>query len=235
MKKSVLIIAALLIAASVLPLSALTYENNEFQRRSKAYSELAVKAFDDGDYDASAAYAEQAERFAEESAAFIERMIARSEAEAEMNRARTRLAWAKEAKAERNFPAAYSRASEEVDAGGKAFDGEDYPAAKGHATRALEALASVRDVVPLPAYYKVGRWVTSRDCLWNIAANPAVYGNPFLWVELYKANKRSLKRPSDPNLLMPGMVVEIPSLKGEYREGTYDPSVKYESFKSQTK
>ena len=31
------------------------------------------------------------------------------------------------------------------------------------------------------------------------------------------------------------MIVKIPSIKGEYREGTYDPSVKYESFKSQVK
>jgi hypothetical protein len=90
----------------------------------------------------------------------------------------------------------------------------------------------IREVVPLPAYYRVEYWQTTKDCLWNIAKNPAVYDNPFLWEKLYEANKDILKQPENPNLVMPGMMVKIPSLKDEYREGVYDSSITYEPLES---
>jgi hypothetical protein len=216
MKKRVLLIAALLIAASVLPPCALTTEQR-IPRRSKAYSELAAKAFDDGDYDASAAYAAEAERYADESAAFIERMIARSRGEAEMNRARTRLAGPKRRRPT-EFPRAYARASEEVDAGGKAFDGEDYPPRRARLPRPRGPCLGARRR-SAPGLLQVRPLGHVEGLPLEHRGESRGLRNPFLWGELYKANKRSLKRPSDPNLLMPGMVVEIPSLKGEYREG----------------
>ncbi len=56
----------------------------------------------------------------------------------------------------------------------------------------------------------------------------AVYNNPVLWPLLWKANKDKLRDPENPNLLHPGTVLEIPSAKGETREGSFDPSVSYD-------
>ena len=39
-----------------------------------------------------------------------------------------------------------------------------------------------------------------------------------------------MPKPNDPNLIMPGMKMEIPSITGEYREGVYSPSKKYDGY-----
>jgi len=161
--------------------------------------------------------------------------MVRADTEAVLLKAHTRLTWAKEKKADIYFASAFESATTAISSGDGLFASEDYAGAKQYAEQALEALSSVRETIPLPAFYKVNRWASNKDCFWNIAANPAVYGNPFLWRELYKANKKALPKPSNPDLMEPDMVVAIPSLKGEYREGTYDPAVKYESFKKQVK
>jgi len=232
MKRKLAACAVVMAVSAGISLFGLTYDNNEYQRKSRAYSELAVKAFDDGDYDTAAEYARMSDENAGLSAAYIEKMLARSDAETTLYKAHTRLAWAKDIKAEKYFPAAFQSASDDVSSGDGFFSSEDYASAKAKAESALDALSAVREVTPLPAFYKVEKWLSTRDCLWNIAKNPAVYGNPLLWEELYKANKGGLKRPADPNLLAPGMVVTIPSISGEFREGTYDPSITYEPFKN---
>ncbi len=228
MIKCNLIAACLFFVVSVLPLSAATYDNNEFQRKSRAYSDLAAKAYDDGDYDASVAYASEAEKNAELSRAFIEKALVRADAETLLMKAHTRLAWATEKKAEKNFPSAFQTATVAVQSGDGLFASEDFAGAKAQAEIALNALADIREVFPLPSRYRVGAWSSTRDCLWNIAKNPAIYGDPFMWKKLYDANRSSLTRPSDPDLLMPGSILKIPSIAGEIRDGEYDPSIKYE-------
>lgn len=79
-----------------------------------------------------------------------------------------------------------------------------------------------------PATYTVQTWGSARDCLWNIAGRPGVYGNPRQWRLLYEANKDKLPEPNNPNLIEPGIVLTIPSLKGESRSGAWDPNVTYE-------
>lgn len=79
----------------------------------------------------------------------------------------------------------------------------------------------------LPRYYKVVSRPSATDCFWRIAAMPAIYGNPHLWQKLWMANKGKLRDPENPNLLHPGTILEIPPVKGETREGTFDPAKKY--------
>lgn len=214
--------------------AATTYDNNEYQRKSRAYSRLAEKVYEEGDYDAASQYAHDAEENARLSAAFIESMLARANAEEKLLQARTRLAWAKDHNAEHYFPNAVKEAVAYIDQADTSFASEKYLETEVSAEKALAALAGVREVLPLPAKYVVDPWDPSRDCFWNIAKNPAVYGNPFLWEKLYEANRKNLKRPSNPNLLMPKMTVIIPSIRGELREGTYDPSIEYEPFQKLT-
>lgn len=87
MKKIITILIFLLV---LIPLFAVSYDDNEYQRKSRAYTELAAKAYDEGDYEASIEYSKLAESYAQQSADFIQRMLAKTEAEQEMNKARTR-------------------------------------------------------------------------------------------------------------------------------------------------
>lgn len=235
MKKRIFLVSCICLFFVSIPLFAASYDNNEYQRKSREYSALATKSFDEGDYDAALDYAKKAEDYAIQSEAYIKLMLLRADAQKTLYKAHTRLTWAKEQQAEKFFADAYTTASDAIASGDALFADENYNEAKAQAENALAALSVIRKIVPLPATYQVELWASSRDCLWNIAANPAIYGNPLLWSRLYEANKKDLKRPEDPNLLMPGMIIKIPSIKGEYREGMYSPSVTYEPFAEQVK
>ncbi len=234
MKKITVCLACVLCALMILPLGAASYENNEYQRASRRFTLLAQRAYDDGDYEQATQYAMEAERNAALSEEFIRTMIARSEAEIELQRARTRFAWATDLKAERNFPTEWNSARTAIENGDAAFNNERFTQAREYALAAIESLRVVREIIPLPAYYRVDRWQLTRDCFWNVAGIPSIYGDPFLWPKLYEANKDLLRQRTNPHLIMPGMIMRIPSLKGEYREGIYDPRNSYESFKSVT-
>ena len=82
-----------------------------------------------------------------------------------------------------------------------------------------------------PAQYTVRPWASSRDCFWNIAGRPWVYGDPYQWRLLYNANRAKLPNPNDPDLIEPGMVLDIPSIQGESREGLWDANKSYPPVK----
>jgi nucleoid-associated protein YgaU len=71
----------------------------------------------------------------------------------------------------------------------------------------------------LAAQYRVKPWNVSADCFWNIAGKPWVYGDPNKWSFLYYANRFKLPDPQDPHILPVGVLLDIPSLEGETREG----------------
>ncbi len=238
MKKVICILAFI---AILMPVFALSYDDNEFQRKSRAYTELANKAYDEGDYDASIEYSKLAEEYAEKSADFIQYMLAKTEAEQEMNKARTRFTWAKENNAEERYPEAYGTASEALKAGSIAFDNENFDVSVVCAHKVMDALSIVEGeekppaFLGLPSEYKIRTWRGERDCLWNIAGNPAIYGNPFMWRRLYEANKHKLPDPKNPNWVEPGIILTIPSIRGEKRSGMWDPSKSYQSLPKKNK
>jgi nucleoid-associated protein YgaU len=59
------------------------------------------------------------------------------------------------------------------------------------------------------------------DSFTNIAARPAVYNDQYQWERLYNANRARLPNPNNPHLMYPGMVIEIPSISGEARDGIF--------------
>jgi hypothetical protein len=71
----------------------------------------------------------------------------------------------------------------------------------------------------LAAQYRVQTWEASSDCLWNIAGKPWVYGDPNKWTHLYRANIAKLPNPQNPHLVPPNLVLDIPSINGEARQG----------------
>ena len=235
MKKTAILCTVFFVLGAVL-LFAVSYDNNEYQRKSRAYSELARRAYSEGDYDASIEYSRLAEENAQKSADYIQYMLARVEAEQAMNRARTRYTWAKNNKAEEKYPEAFKTATEALQAGNTAFGNKDFDVAVVCAKKVLDALAVVTgdesSFATLPAQYRIRTWRGERDCLWNIAKDKAIYDNPYLWRKLYEANKNKLPDPNNPDWVEPGIILTIPSLRGEKRDGMYDPAVTYEQLPS---
>lgn len=227
MKKSITVLLAV-ISASVL--FAVSYKNNTYQKLANEYTKKAQNALDAGDYVLAEDYAKKAEENAALSQAYIQKMLAKSEADSVMKNASKRLDYAKSINADKNFPMAYTAAQKSYASADDAYKTEDYTAAAAYAKQVLEALADIKEITPLPQYYIVRPWEETKDCYWNISGRPYVYNNPLLWENLYQANKSNMPKPSDPNLIMPGMKMEIPSLTGEYREGVYTPSKKYDGY-----
>lgn len=213
---------------------ALSYDDNEFQGKSRAYAELSRKALDEGDYEASIKYSLLSEENARLSAEFIQKMLARVEAEQAMNKARTRYQWAKNNNAESKYPDVFGEATEALNAGDVAFGEESYDVATSCAARVLKVLEVVKGdegmLAELPETYEVRTWRGERDCLWNIAELPGVFGDSLAWEKLYEANKDILPDIKDPNFIVPGMVLRIPSIKGEKRVGHYDHNATYKKL-----
>jgi nucleoid-associated protein YgaU len=83
----------------------------------------------------------------------------------------------------------------------------------------------------LPAQYTVRTWQGQRDCLWNIAGRPWSYNDPHKWRLIYEANKDKFPDPQNPNWIEPGLVLDIPSIKGEVRRGMWTETRQYGTFK----
>lgn len=200
---------------------------NSYYKRSLELKDLSAKAFEEGDYDAAADYAAQAQENATLSDKFVAKMVAMRAADDSIAAAKAKMAWADSIKAKDSWPTEYGAASAELDAAQAAYQGEDYEGAKAHADAVVAALAGVTETLPFPATYKVRLIPARRDCLWRIAEYPFIYNNPLKWPVIYEANKKTLRDPSNPNLIFPGQVLVIPSIAGETRAGAWDPSKTY--------
>ena len=207
-----------------------SYTNNTYQKLADEYSKKAQNAFDAGEYETAVEYSKKASENAALSKAFIDMMKNRTSAENQIKLAQNKLNWAESTNAERNFPMAYTAAKEALENAQSSFEKEDFTAAYDYANQVIASLDGIREVTPLPEYYIVRPWAETKDCYWNISGRPYIYNNPLLWENLYQSNKNSMPKPEDPNLILPGMKMKIPSITGEYREGVYSPSKEYEPF-----
>jgi hypothetical protein len=192
--------------------------NNRFYLESMRLTQLAHDTFEFGDYDASAGFAEEAIRFARLSDEFVaEQLIAE---------AKRLLDWADSNNIATRFPIDYNEGKSHYEASVLAHSVEEWDDAISSASRAVNIFARFESnrVAPLPRQYTVRTWAGHRDCLWNIAGYPWVYGDPWRWRELYNANRSRLPDPNNPNIIEPGMVLDIPSIRGEERHGMWDPT-----------
>ncbi|GHV70049.1 hypothetical protein AGMMS49928_15990 [Spirochaetia bacterium] len=212
----------------------LSLRNNRYYLESVRLNALAQSSYEEGDYDASSSYAEDSLRYAYLSDEYVALQLRIRAANQAMAAAKSRLGWAASASVPQRYPDEYGRASTEYGRGQDAMDAEDWDEALAAANRALIALENV-DGLPdgkiLPAQYTVRAWNVSKDCLWNIAGRPWVYGNPQQWRLLYNANRSKLDDPDNPNIIEPGMVLDIPPIKGEPRQGMWDDRVQYEPLR----
>jgi nucleoid-associated protein YgaU len=226
--------------------------SNKYFLESLRLTNLAQKAFDEGDYDASARYSEEAVRYARLSDEYVALQLKIKETDDAMAAARSRLDWAASAavNAKTRYPGEYNAAQTAYAEARASRTAEKWDDAIAAAGRVISALASLTEAppsqppppapsqppppppvtpgpVPLPAQYKVRPWNISKDCFWNISGRPWVYGDPTKWRVLYNANKSRLPQPDNPDLIHPGMILDIPSIKDEPRSDMWDPAKNY--------
>ena len=217
--------------------------NNRFFLESVRLAKLAQETFDYGDYDASENFAQEAYRFALLSDEFVALQLKIKEADDAIAAAKQRLDWAVSSGAAGRYPNEYSQGQSYYNTSQRERSAENWDAAIAAANRVIEALAYIsppgttpppqqttttnQGVQPLPAQYTVRTWSSFRDCFWNIAGYSWVYNDPRQWKRLYEANKSKLPQPDNPNLIEPGMIMDIPSIRNETRQGMWSTSGNY--------
>jgi tetratricopeptide (TPR) repeat protein len=210
----------------------LAIRNNSYYLESQRLSYLARLAYAEGDYDNSVRYSEEAIRFAELSDAYVKLRLRVGEVDMAINAAGQRLEYAASINAPSRYPDEYKEAQAAYDEARSFRLAESWDYAIEAANRVLAALSGIGMVGtvmadPLPAQYTVRTWSTFKDCFWNIAGRPWVYNDPYKWKILYEMNKSMLPDSSNPDIIEPGMVIDIPSIMGETRQGMWDPNKTY--------
>ena len=207
----------------------LTFINNDHYRNSLRYANMARLAYNEGDYDNSIKYSEEAVRYAELSDAYVKLRLKMWEADRAIYAAGKRLDYAVSLKAASKYPEEYKEAQASYEEARSFRAAERWDDAIEAANRVLAALAYIDGKVPdpLPAQYTVRTWTTFKDCFWNIAGRPWAYNDPYKWKLLYDANKSKMTDVNNPDLIEPGMVLDIPSIRGETRHGMWDPGNTY--------
>jgi hypothetical protein len=203
--------------------------NNQYFLESTRLSNLAQESFDYGDYDASANYAAEAVRYALLSDEYVALQLKIKETNDAISAAKSRLDWAATNGASGRYPVEYGEAQKYYETSLSARSAEDWDEAIDAANRVINTLAFIQgsDSTALPAQYTVRPWNVSKDCLWNIAGRPWAYGDPTKWRLIYNANKAKMPEPNNPDLIHPGMILDIPSIQGEARQGMWDSGRAY--------
>jgi len=200
--------------------------NNRYYLESVRLTGLANAAFSEGDYEASTRYSEEAIRYTQLSDDWVRLQLKIRETDNAIARARLRLEWAASAgvDAATRFPQELDQAQTAYAEAQTLRSGEKWDPAIAAADRVIFILASLTELpsaYPLPAQYTVIHWDINRDCLWNIAAQPWAYDDPTKWPLLHEENRTVMPQEDNPHLIHPGMIIDIPSIAGETREGMY--------------
>jgi nucleoid-associated protein YgaU len=207
--------------------------NNRYYLESVRLTNLAQESFEYGDYDGSANYSVEAIRYAQLSDEYVALQLKIKETNDAIAAAKSRLDWASSSGAAGQYPIEYGEARKYYETSLSARVAEDWDGAIEAAQRVINTLAYIQAPSPvesrpsLPAQYTVRPWSVSKDCLWNIAGRPWAYGDPTKWRLIYNANKTKMPEPDNPDLIHPGMVLDIPSIKGEVRQGMWDSGQTY--------
>ena len=189
--------------------------NNKYLVENKRLVALAEKSLADGKFDDAVKNAAEAEKFADQSDKYVDAYKAFDAAQARMD-------WAVKTGIHRRYAEIYAEAEAAfAEATGFRSD-EKWDETKTASLRVMTIMEQVPDELPLPAQYLVKAWGEVKDCLWNIAARPEVYNDAAQWRRLYTANRSKFPQPDNPNLIEPGMILDIPSINDEFRFGVLE-------------
>ncbi|MBN1798075.1 MAG: hypothetical protein JW822_05845 [Spirochaetales bacterium] len=156
-------------------------------------------------------------------------LMQRGDARALYKRAENALAQADEQGVDETNPDEYDTATILLGSAKVDLDNSQYQASMNKSQQVIDTLMifGIGSSAVLPKYYKVRLLSPRRDCFSKIAGYDFVYGDEYKWRILYEANKDKIPQTDNPHLIMVDMIMEIPSLKGEIREGTYSPDQEY--------
>jgi nucleoid-associated protein YgaU len=144
------IIVAILAVAGLAGLAAQSLVDNSYYQRSLELKAQADRAFQDGDYDAAADYAAQAQEYASLSDQFVEKMLAVTAADKAIAQAKAKAAAIDADLAKRGWPDDYATAVASLDAANAAYGNQDYLGARTQAERssaAWDAIAAARSTL----------------------------------------------------------------------------------------
>jgi len=193
--------------------------NNQYMLENLRLIGLAETAYADAKYDDALKYAQEAVKNAGLSDEYVTLQLKIKEALDAIAAAQARLDQVKKMNAHVKYAAIYEKA-ENAFAEAQAFRSkEEWDSVKEAALSVIDILAEIPGAPVLAAQYRVKTWNGEKDCFWNIAGRKEIYGDSFKWKVIYNANKHKLPKPSNPNLIEPGTLLDIPSIKGEYRAG----------------
>ncbi|MFP3091327.1 hypothetical protein LQZ21_13480 [Treponema sp. TIM-1] len=213
-------------------LAAQSLENNEYYKKSVEYAGLSQQALDAGAYDEATEYALQSQEYAARSKKYIEEMLLAYRARSAYVAAKARMDLATRAKLRNRAAAVYDEAAAYFKSAETRFNAREYENSIPDSRKVVELLLNFETLYPvqaaqssppsggLAAFYEVKLNPARRDCLWRIAEFDFVYGDPRQWPRLYEANKDKFPQPDNPHLIVPGMILTIPSIHGEERSGT---------------
>ncbi|MDR2865354.1 MAG: LysM peptidoglycan-binding domain-containing protein [Spirochaetaceae bacterium] len=216
--------------------------NNKYYTESVRYNNIAKLAFSSGDFDTAMQSSGESIRNANLSDAYVAERLKIAAANKKISEAAAKLAWAEKGQAQKYYPAEFKTAQEFYNDALSARRVNEWDSAFSNAQNSMDALANVlspsetqtvttSDSNLLPSQYTVRSWDVFGDCFWNIAARPWAYGNPYKWPILYHANKMKLADPNNPDIIEPGLILDIPSIAGEKREGMWDSGRTYSPLK----
>ncbi|PKL06478.1 MAG: hypothetical protein CVV53_04115, partial [Spirochaetae bacterium HGW-Spirochaetae-9] len=134
--------------------------------------------------------------------------------------------------ANNNYPEALASGEVALGNASSALSSGDTETALAQARSAFATLSSIKEYAEFPAAYIIDLLPERKniDSFTSIAAAEYGYNDHRKWPVLYEANRSILKDPSNPNLLLSGQTVVIPSIKNELRSGIWDPKKTYPVF-----
>jgi nucleoid-associated protein YgaU len=234
--KVLFLLSLVLLLGAALASGQSTLLDNPNYRKALDLQRMAKQAYEAGDYQNAVEYSRQSEELAKTARAEAETQRLRWVAYNLRNRAAERITFGEKNNAATRYPDVWSQATASYAVARKAFDAEEYESSAAASRIVVELLSKVQpelktsvvaarppEAKTLPAFYEVRLIESRRDCFWRIAEYPFVYGDPWKWRVLYEANKDKLTDPGNPDLVEPGIILTIPPLAGEKREGTWAP------------
>lgn len=190
--------------------------NNQFMLENLRLIGLAESSYAESKFDDAIKYAEEAIQYAKKSDEYIAQQLKMKEANDAIAAAQSRLDWVTRSGAAKNNPSELEGAQAALQQALDFRSKEQWDNAITAAKQVVTILSILPEGPVLAAQYRVKTWSQVKDCLWNIAAKPEVYGDPWQWQHLYNANKSKLSKP---DVIQPGTILDIPSIKGEARYG----------------
>jgi nucleoid-associated protein YgaU len=211
---------AVLVSTGTLAFAQHSLYDNPNYKRSQELRRQADIAFAQGEYLKAEEYSRESERLSALSREEAETQLLQWVANSWKNRAADRIAFGEKNGAAGALGAGWTEAKASFAVAVREYDAKRY-AESTTASKSVLDLMKDFDPSKLPAFYTVRLIPDARDCFWRIAGYSFIYGDPWKWRVIYEANKNKIPQPDNPDLIVPGIVLTIPSISGEARSGTW--------------